>query len=183
MDIHFHPYFMTLLPHILLYYALGFTIVHIFVLQANLMHWYSWQMLHYIIRAYQVQRILKGKIDLYVSDLVFQILQVLEIYIHISFQKELKIIHLDGHNVAEINDLRSLSMSVLFKIFIEKFVDTNRHCTIFVCKFGLRNGCGTKFMDAKENRIHRLEHLIQCHLLEHLLKTKSGKTVESVLII
>ncbi|KAK7583769.1 hypothetical protein V9T40_004732 [Parthenolecanium corni] len=92
--------------------------------------------------------------------------------------KELKIIHVNGSNIAEINDLKNLPMSVIFKIFVEKFEDTSRHCTVYVCKFGLRNGCNTKFMDVKENRIHRLEHLIQCHLLEHLLKTKSGSFIE-----
>lgn len=90
-------------------------------------------------------------------------------------QRELKIIHVNGSNIAEINDLKNLPMSVIFKIFIEKFDDTIRRCTVYVCKFGLRNGCNTIFMDVKENRIHRLEHLIQCHLLEHLLKTKSGE--------
>lgn len=91
------------------------------------------------------------------------------------FQRELKIMHVNGSNIAELDDLKNLPMSVLFQIFVEKFEDTSRRCTVFVCKFGLRNVCNTKFMDVKENKIHRLENLVQCHLLEHLLKTKSGK--------
>lgn len=69
-----------------------------------------------------------------------------------------------------------MPISILFKIFIDKFKDEKLRSVIYICKFGIQSYCcNTRFIDSKENKTETVEHLIRCHLLEHLTKIKAGE--------